>query len=174
MQEANWTIVLFSNKSDHIHLANYTWPTIQIPHQPNQPTRRCRGCAFETPSRGAKRPLSTRQQRWSEACRRSIRRSAGECDRRRRRLGPTTRKAAAGTGIVALIAALVASTIMFTIMKRKPTSPGPPHQAAPRAGLDGGLRPQVRQLARAPITTWSRGFTASGEVSFSRGGKTCH
>ena len=83
-------------------------------------------------------------------------------------MGPTTRKAAAGTGIVALIAALVATTIMFTIMKRKPTSPGPPHQAAPRAGLDGGLRPQVRQLARAPITTWSRGFTASGEVSFSR------
>ena len=120
MQEANWTIVLFSNKSDHIHLANYTWPTIQIPHQPNQPTRRCRGCAFETPSRGAKRPLSTRQQRWSEACRRSIRRSAGECDRRRRTLGPTTRKAAAGTGIVALIAALVATTTMFTIMKRKP------------------------------------------------------
>ena len=53
-------------------------------------------------------------------------------------------------------------------------SPGPPHQAAPRVGLDGGLRPQVRQLARAP-TTWSRRFTASGEVSFSRCGKTtCH
>ena len=125
MQEDNWTI-LFSNKSIKNclhHAITFTWPTIQIiPHQPNQPTSDAASPPVATEAAHLRRraeELKGRRQRGNNAGR-SIRRSAGECDRRRRRLGSTTREAAAGTGIVALTAALVATTTMFTIMKRKP------------------------------------------------------